>query len=74
MPLPLPDYTNPATLAQSFNNFFTDKIDKIMAIIEVRNKNTFTVPSHVLELDEQSTDPCTDHYRNSKLFIKISIS
>ena len=40
IPLPLPDYTNPATLAQSFNNFFTDKIDKIMANIDDRNKNT----------------------------------
>ena len=59
MPLTLPDYTNPATLAQSFNIFFTDKIDKIMAIIEDRNKNTFMVPSHVLELDEQSTSTLT---------------
>ena len=55
MPLPLQDYTNLTTLAQSFNNFFTDKIDKIIAIIDDRNKNTFMVPSHLLELDEQST-------------------
>ena len=59
MPLPLADYTNPATLAQSFNNFFTDKIDKIMAIIDGRNKNTFMVPLHLLELDEQSTSTLT---------------
>ena len=51
MPLPLPDCTNPATLAQSFNNFFTDKIDKIKAVIQDRNKNTFMMPSYVLELD-----------------------
>ena len=59
MPLPLPNYTNPATLVQSFNNFFTDKIDKIMAIIDDRNKNTLTVPTHILELDEQSTSTLT---------------
>ena len=52
MLLPLPDYTNPATLAQSFNDIFTDKIDKIMAVIEDRNKNTFMIPSYVPELDE----------------------
>ena len=59
MPLPLPDYTNPATLMQSFNKFFTDKIVNIKAIIGDRNKNTFTVPSHVPELDEQSTSTLT---------------
>ena len=59
MLLPLPDYTNPATPAQSFNNFFTDKINGIMAIIEDRNKNTFTVLSHVLELDEKSASTLT---------------
>ena len=59
MPLPLPDYTNPAKLAQSFNNFFTDKIDKIMAVIDNRNKNTLTVLAHLWELDEQSTSTLT---------------
>ena len=59
MLLPLPNYTNPATLVQSFNNFFTDKIDKIMAIIDDRNKNTFCVPSHLPQLDEQSTSTLT---------------
>ena len=55
MLLPLPDYTNPATLAQSFNNFFIEKIDKIMAIIDNQNKNTLMVLAHLLEQDEQST-------------------
>ena len=59
MLLPHPDYTNPATLAQSFNDFFTDKIDKIMAVIEDRNKNTFMIPSYVLELNEQSESTLT---------------
>ena len=59
MLLPLPDYTNPATMAQSFNDFFTDKIDKIMAVIEDRNKNTFMIPSYVLEMDEQSESTLT---------------
>ena len=59
MPLPLPAYTNPATLAQSFNNIFNDKIDKIMAIIDDRNNNTLTIPAHLLELDEQSTSTLT---------------
>ena len=59
MLLPLPDYTNPATLAQSFDDFFTDKIDKIMAVIEDRNKNTFMIPSYVLELGEQSASTLT---------------
>ena len=56
MPLPLLDYTNTATLAQSFNNFF---IDKIMAIIDDWKKNTLTVLAHLLELDEQSTATLT---------------
>ena len=34
MLLPLPDYANPAILVQSFNNFSTDKIYKIIAIID----------------------------------------
>ena len=59
MLLPLPDYTNPATLAQSFNIFFTDKIDKIMAIIDDQNKNTLMVAAHLLELDGQSTSTLT---------------
>ena len=59
MLLTLPDYTNPATLVQSFNNFFTDKIAKIMANIDARNKNTLTVLAHLLELDEQSTPTLT---------------
>ena len=59
MPLPLPAYTNPATLVQSFNNFFTDKVNKIMAIMDDRNKNTLMVPAHLLKLDEQSTSTLT---------------
>ena len=39
--------------------FFTDKIDKIMAVIEDRKKNTFMIPSYVLELDEQSESTLT---------------